>query len=144
MAEKLDYSLKVKDLDAVNEAMRLLGTPVKEIQQAGYEAALIVARAAKNDAPVRSGNLMRSIRAAKVVKGAAVRAGSQKVPYANPIHWGWFYDKKNFVYKNIKPNRFLIRALGYNFEEVRDTYLRNIDKLLKNVSDRAKLKSKVE
>jgi hypothetical protein len=50
------------------------------------------------------GLLRDSIRAGATKTTAIVRAGTnKKVPYANPIHWGWFK-------RGIKPNPFLATA----------------------------------
>jgi phage gpG-like protein len=74
-----------------------------------------------------TGRLLKSLRVYN--RGASVSVGS-RLPYANPIHWGWFYDRNNFVKKRIKPNPFLARALGYNRQEILDTYKRNLQKLI--------------
>lgn len=134
--------IRIKNLAAVQQAIINAGVPAKEVGLAGYEAGQIVLNTAKQPgyAPVRSGNLLRSLRVLKQAKRVVIRGGGSRVPYANPIHWGWFYDRNNFVYKNIKPNQFLVRALGHDYKEVYETYIRNIDKLLKHVSDAAELK----
>jgi hypothetical protein len=129
--------LKVVGQKSLIAGLRRAGVPDAEIKKAGFESAEIVANKARQPGfvPVKSGALRRSIRSAKALRGASVSAGGKRVPYANPIHWGWFYDRKNFVYKNIKPNPFFARALGYTRDEVLKNYYDNIDKLMKNVSD---------
>ncbi|WP_246817189.1 hypothetical protein [Corynebacterium sp. HMSC06C06] len=49
------------------------------------------------------GLLRDSLRAAGTQTAAIARGGKKKVPYANPIHWGWHR-------RNIKPTLFLTRA----------------------------------
>jgi hypothetical protein len=49
------------------------------------------------------------------------------VPYANPIHWGWFK-------RNIKPQPFFVKALGITRDEVYQTYYRNVNKLIETNS----------
>lgn len=137
-------AIEVRGLNQLNRALKNLGTPKAEIAMAGYEAALIVANDAKTEAPVRTGRLVKSIRAAKVQRGAVVRAGGARVPYANPIHWGWFYDRNNFVFKNIKPNAFFIRSMNRNYDEVLDTYIKNMEKLIGNLYDADRLRLKVK
>lgn len=135
-------SIRIKNLAAVQRAIINAGVPAKEVGLAGYEAGQIVLNTVRRPgyAPVRTGKLIRSFRVLKQSTKIVIRGGGSRVPYANPIHWGWFYDKDNFVYKNIKPNQFLVRALGHDYKEVYETYIRNIDKLLKHVSDAAVLK----
>ncbi len=125
-----DNGIKVVGLKDTLKALEAIGTPAAEIKAAGYEAGEIVAAAARNRAPERTGKLRRSIRTAKMLRKVEVRAGGAKVPYANPIHWGWFYDRENFIQKNIMPNPFLAKALGVTRDEVLKTYNDNIQKLL--------------
>lgn len=56
--------------------------------------------------------------------------GNARVVYANPIHWGWFYDKNNFVQKNIKPNLFLYRALGSTKDQIMERYNQDMQQLI--------------
>lgn len=128
--------VKVKGLKQATKALQAIGAPRQEIKEAGKEAGNIVANTARGLAPVRSGRLRDSIRVKTNPNGSVkVEAGNNRtgrtgVPYANPIHWGWFYDKKNFIKKNIKPNPFFNKALGYTRQQVLDTYFRNMDLLI--------------
>jgi hypothetical protein len=64
-----------------------------------------------------------------------ISAGNNSsIPYANPIHFGWYYDKNNFVKKNILPNPFFAKALGLTRNEVYKTYFININKLFNKYS----------
>jgi hypothetical protein len=56
--------------------------------------------------------------------------GNSRVVYANPIHWGWFYDKEWFIQKNIKPNLFLYRALGQQLNKIVADYNRDMQNLI--------------
>ncbi len=108
----------------------MVGTPTTEISAAAQQAGEIVASEARNLVPVRSGKLRATIKSKKQARRVLVSAGNNgKVPYAGPIHFGWFYDKNNFVQKNIMPNPFFSKALGIKREEVYRTYFENINKL---------------
>lgn len=128
--------VKVVGIKQVTRALQAIGAPKKEIKEAGQEAGDIVASTAKGLAPVRSGKLRDSIRVKTNPNGSVrVEAGNNRtgksgIPYANPIHWGWFYDRNNFIKKNIKPNPFFNKALGYTRQQVLDAYFRNMDKLI--------------
>lgn len=123
--------IKVAGLNKAIRALKEIGVPNAEVQAAGTAAAEIVASTSRTLVPVKSGKLLRSIRTAKQLRKAIVRAGNNgKVPYANPIHWGWFYDRENFVYKNILPQPFFTKALGLTRDQVYKTYVANIEKLL--------------
>jgi hypothetical protein len=69
-----------------------------------------------------------------------IRAGLKKVPYANPIHWGWFYDRNNFITKNIKPNPFMARALEYNRDDILKKYAEEMAKLIAKYEPPASVK----
>jgi HK97 gp10 family phage protein len=116
--------IKVKGLRSSIKALQAIGVEAAEIKQAGNDAGEIVAREARNLVPVRTGNLRNSIRTSKALNKVSVSAGNNgKVPYANPIHWGWFK-------RNIKPQPFFIKALGITRDEVYQNYYRNITKLI--------------
>lgn len=127
--------IKVEDLKYVLNALKQIGVPTAEVSAASQEAANIVASTAKTLVPVRSGALRNSIRSKKQARKVLVSAGNNtRVPYANPIHWGWFYDRNNFIKKNILPNPFFAKALGLTRNEVYKTYFLNINKLYNKYS----------
>jgi hypothetical protein len=106
------------------KALQAIGVPAAEIKAAGSEAGELVAGQARLLAPVRSGRLRNSIRVSKALNRVSVSAGNNKsVPYANPIHWGWFK-------RNIKPQPFFVKALGITRDEVYQNYYRSLDKLI--------------
>lgn len=62
---------------------------IKDLKAAHKDAAQIAATASAALAPVVSGKLKRTIRAAGTKTAGIIRAGTSKVPYAPAIHWGW-------------------------------------------------------
>jgi hypothetical protein len=125
------------------EVLKLLkevGAPADAIKQANLEISQIVVDQAKRGTTFKytsksyayksKGRLLKTVRASGAGGKATVMAGLKSVPYAGPIHWGWFYDKNWFIQKNIQPNPFLANALGYKREEIIETYKKNIDKLI--------------
>ena len=127
--------IKVEGLrDALN-ALKQIGVPTAEVSAASQEAADIVASTARTLVPVRSGRLRSSIKSRKQARKVLISAGNNSsIPYANPIHFGWYYDKNNFVKKNILPNPFFAKALGLTRNEVYKTYFININKLFNKYS----------
>jgi hypothetical protein len=116
--------IKVKGYRAGIKALQAIGVPDQEIKAAGSQAGEIVAREARNLVPVRTGALRNTIKVSKALRNVSVRAGNNgKVPYANPIHWGWFK-------RNIKPQPFFIKALGITRDEVYKNYYRTLDTLI--------------
>jgi HK97 gp10 family phage protein len=133
MAVKLkdnEVAITVDGLVGLMKALQAVGTPIEAIREANEAVGGMVLRTAKNIAPVRSGDLRRTIRLTKATTNIKIRAGLKRVPYANPIHWGWFYDRKNFITKNIRPNPFMARALGYNRDEILAKYASEMKKLI--------------
>lgn len=124
--------VKVKNLREISRGLKYIGAPLAEIKAAGKEAGDIIANEAKGLTPVRTGRLRDSIKVFVSAKGVVnVRAGNNRtIPYANPIHWGWFYDKENFIKKNIKPNPFFSKALKIKRDEVYKAYFDQMDKLI--------------
>jgi HK97 gp10 family phage protein len=115
--------IKVVGLNNAIRALKDLGVPAKEIAQAGTDAGNIIAKEARSLVPVRTGNLKDTIRVSKAQTKVVVRAGKAKVPYANPIHWGWFR-------RGIKPNEFFSRAIAENIDAVASVYFENLQKLI--------------
>lgn len=60
-------------------------------------------KAAGRGRPRSGGRLKASIRPGATTKAGVVKAGSSRVPYAGPIHWGW-------PRRNIKAQPFLTTA----------------------------------
>lgn len=146
MAGKGPATIKVEGLKQTIKQLEALGASKAEIVAVNVKAAQTVADAARPNVPIYDGTrntktgkryyyktggaLKRSLRVAKTKGYAAIRMGGTRVPYANPIHWGWFYDKNNFVDKNILPNRFLKKALDANYLRVISDYDKDIQALL--------------
>jgi len=116
--------IKVKGYKQAIKALQAIGVPASEIKAAGSAAGELVANQARALAPVRTGALRNSIRVSRALNRVSVSAGNNRsVPYANPIHWGWFK-------RNIKPQPFFIKALGITREEVYQNYYRSLDRLI--------------
>jgi hypothetical protein len=120
--------VKVKGYKEAIRALQRIGVPAAEIKAAGTQAGELVANEARGLAPVRTGALRNSIRVSRALNRVSVSAGNNtRVPYANPIHWGWFK-------RNIKPQPFFIKALGTTRDEVYQNYYRSLGKLIASQS----------
>jgi HK97 gp10 family phage protein len=130
-------SIKVTGLNQAIRALRAIGVPSAEIGKASQEAGDIVAGRARTLVPVRTGALRATIKPRKVARKVVVSAGNNtKVPYANPIHWGWNYDKVNLQAKNIRPRPFFTNALRTTREQVYKAFFDSIEKLIQEYSNR--------
>lgn len=122
--------IKVQGLQDALKALKAIGTPTAEVSAAAQQAGEIVASMSRTLVPVKSGKLRATIKSKKQARKVLVSAGNNTtVPYANPIHWGWYYDKNNFVKKNIMPNPFFAKALGLTRQQVYENYFNSINKL---------------
>ena len=138
MAATAQSGIKVTNLREINKALKAVGAPNEAIKKAGKESGELVASEARGLVPVRTGALRNSIRVGATARGKiTVLAGNNRtsksgVPYANPIHWGWFK-------RNIKPQPFFVKALGYTRAEVYENYFSQMEKLIVTESAKAKL-----
>lgn len=120
--------IKIQGLREISRALNNIGVPKTAIKEAAKESAELVLNEAKSLVPVRSGKLRNSIRLGATAAGkVTIRAGGARVPYANPIHWGWFK-------RNIKPQPFFSNALGYTREEIYRNYLGKMSELISTES----------
>jgi HK97 gp10 family phage protein len=126
-----ESGIKVVGLNEAIRGLRAIGAPSKEIGQAAFEAGELVANRARTLVPVRSGRLRKSIKTSKQSRKIEVKAGNDSsVPYANPIHWGWNYDKARNQAKNIRPRPFFINALSTTRTQVYQVFFASIEKLV--------------
>lgn len=136
-----DVGVKVAGARELRRALKQAGVDVREdIKDAHREVGNIVVSRARALVPVapptmRSavpGLLRDSIRPGATQTAAIVRAGTnKKVPYANPIHWGWHR-------RHIRPSLFLARAAAETEKTWINEYFDKFDKLLDKVADSTK------
>lgn len=113
--------IHVEGIDEVRKALRAVGDDaINDLKAAHAEAALIVEKRAETLVPVRTGTLRNSIRSSGTKTRGQVRAGSARVPYAGPIHFGWRA-------RNIKPQPFLYDAADQRRDAVVDAYRHQLD-----------------
>jgi len=130
--------VKVTNLREINKALAAVGVPKDAVKAAGKESGELVASEARSLAPVRTGALRNSIRVGATARGKITvlagnnRSSSSGVPYANPIHWGWFK-------RHIRPQPFFVTALGYTRSEIYDNYFKQIEKLIMQETAKTKL-----
>lgn len=114
-------TVEIEGLNKLLRALEKLDDEAKNsFKEVGGKVGDLVARQAREEVPNRSGNLMRSIRAVNTARGAKVRSGSKKVPYAGVIHFGW--RERNIW----PPNQFLYRAVDKKVDVALDMYLEQV------------------
>lgn len=122
-----DVGLKVEGARELRRQLRDAGDDLEDLKAANAQAAKIAAAAGASRAPVRSGALERSVRSSGTKTAGIVRAGRKSVPYANPIHWGWFK-------RHIKPHPFL----SYGAQESQPQWIKVYELSLDRILDKIK------
>jgi hypothetical protein len=135
--------LKVEGLDQLRRDLRRLEDKVskKELQQTLKadlrDAAQIVADAARQRAPYKTGRLRDTVRPKGALRGSAVLAGGIKgVRYAGPIHWGWPTrpnPAKGWRGGPIKGYRFMYGAAMARYDTVKDRMERTVARIAAEV-----------
>lgn len=111
---------EIEGLNKLLRALEKLDDAAKEdFKAVGLKVGQFVAEQAREEVPVLSGALRGTIRPTATRRGAKVRAGSARVPYAGPIHFGWRA-------RNIRKNEFLYRAVDKNVDRALDMYLEEL------------------
>jgi hypothetical protein len=132
-----ESGVKVQGLNQAIRALRAIGVPSAEIGKASQEAGELVAGRARTLVPVKTGRLRATIKAKKIARKVVVSAGNNRsVPYANPIHWGWNYDKVNLQEKNIRPRPFFTNALKTTRSMVYKKFFDSMERLFQKYSNK--------
>jgi hypothetical protein len=98
-----DAGIKVDGARRLRSTLKAAGDDLSDLKAAHAAAAQIVAGSGGAGAPRVTGALAGTVRSSGTTTAAIVRAGKAAVPYAAPIHWGWFS-------RHIRPNPWLSRA----------------------------------
>ncbi|PZE84157.1 HK97 gp10 family phage protein [Curtobacterium sp. MCBD17_032] len=84
-----DSLVQVDGARQLRASLRRAGDDLTDLKAAHKHAAQIAANASADLAPRRTGRLQQTIRASGTKTAGIIRAGTARVPYAAPIHWGW-------------------------------------------------------
>ena len=98
-----------------------------ELKAANRDIADDVTSTAKQLAPRLTGRLGASVRPGATNRTGIVRAGSKRVPWAGPQHFGW-------AARNIEPQPFLYDALDDRRDEVVTRYREAVNDAVRKVT----------
>lgn len=138
MADVSKYEgARVDGARELRRALRKAGLDLKsDIREAHKTVASTVVSRARVLCPVapvsmasaKPGLLRDSLRPGSTQTAAIGRAGGKRVPYANPIHWGWHK-------RNIRPNLFLTRAASETEPQWVREYEKKFDDILDKITE---------
>ncbi len=132
----VESGVYVEGLNAMVAGLTAMSSEAtQEVQALNRKVGIMVRDEARQLLP--SGPLQESIRYSKGLYGAFVYAGNSQVPYANVQNWGWFYDKKNFIYKNIKPKQFVNKAAAKVRGELGTFYVQELVRIYEKYSGKS-------
>lgn len=101
----------------------------RELRQVNRDAADIVKNDASPRVPVRTGRLRSTLKSTPEQRGASVRLGGPKAPYAPPIHWGWRAH-------NIRPRPVVWQAYGRQKPRIIEKYREGLARLARKIERR--------
>ena len=117
---------RIEGARELRKQLRAASDDLSDLRAAHADAGRIVEPVARGRAPVRSGALRASIRSSGAATTAVVEAGSPRVPYARPIHWGW-------PARNIRRNAFAWDAIKSTQPRWMLAYKKAVDGILSRV-----------
>lgn len=121
-----DPIVEVRGSRQLRKTLKAAGDDLSELKTVHEAVGALVVGVAKALAPKRSGALAGSVRTARLASGVLVRAGSARVPYANPIHWGW-------PKRNIAANPFMSNAALQTEPQWVKLYEDELEKIIRKV-----------
>lgn len=127
MGADTSVRLEVDGLRKLRADLRRMGDDLGDLKDANADAARLVAAAAEQRAPKRTGALAASGRGNRAAGRAQVLFGGARVPYAAVVHYGW-------PAHHIAPHPFVIEAARDTEPEWLQLYQAGIDKALDRVA----------
>ena len=110
---RIGTTVEAEGMRELRKKLRRMDNGMDNLKGLHLDLAEIVADRAEALAPVRTGRLKQTIRAAGTQTAGRVRAGYKRIPYAGPVHFGWATRPnaaKGWRGGPIHPNPFLYDA----------------------------------
>lgn len=137
MSQKPLISVRIPNLYKMQKALIEMGASKQELANASYEAGKITATEVQRQlGPIsRTGKLRSTVKASKIARKVVVTVGNNTTAtYAAPVNFGWLIvgpghakaPKSTRPKKgkpDIKPRRFMEKAIIATRQQVLDTYL---------------------
>ena len=119
--------VEVKGAKELRKQLKAAGDDLGDLKATHKKVAQTVQLDALQLAPVVTGGLVGSIRAAGTQTAAVVRAGKKRIPYAGPVHWGW-------PARNITAQPFMVDAATDTYEDWREEYEKLVYKAIDKIA----------
>ena len=124
--------VKVEGARKLRATLRRAGHDLEDMKATNRKVAEVVDNKAKQHAPVgndvhkRGKRLRDTIRPGATKTTAVIRAGGKKVPYANPIHWGWGK-------RHIRPRSFLMISARATESQWLEIYFHDLEEIVNKI-----------
>lgn len=124
--------VKVEGARQLRATLRRAGHDLEDMKATNRKVAEVVDNKAKKHAPVgndvhkRGKRLRDTIRPGATKTTAVIRAGGKKVPYANPIHWGWGK-------RHIRPQSFLMISARATESQWLQIYFHDLEEIVNKI-----------
>jgi hypothetical protein len=119
-------NVEIIGLRELQRSLKRFEDGAADLKRANKSAAEIVADRAIAKVPKRSGTLAKTIKAMGQARGASVKAGTAKVPYAGVIEFGGYPDGYPFL----PQGRYLTPAAKESTGDVVRLYERELQRLI--------------
>lgn len=124
--------VQVEGARQLRATLRRAGHDLEDMKATNRKVAEVVDNKAKKHAPVgndvhkRGKRLRDTIRPGATKTAAVIRAGGKKVPYANPIHWGWGK-------RHIRPQSFLMISARATESQWLEIYFHDLEEIVNKI-----------
>jgi hypothetical protein len=119
--------VKIEGARELRTALKKAGADLQDFTDVNATIGRYVSGRAAAMAPKRSGALAGSIRSSKAKGSATLRAGSARLPYAGPVHWGW-------PRRGLRPQAFLADAASVTEPTWTKYYMDRVEAIVTEVA----------
>ncbi|QXG07723.1 hypothetical protein [Curtobacterium phage Penoan] len=119
-------AVQVDGLRRLRAALKRAGVSLDDLKQAHRDAGAIVKREAVVESPISARDtrhIRDTIRVGATKTAAVIRAGNARLPYGNPIHWGWYA-------RHIKPQPWISTSAQVTEPTWTEVYWSQVEGLL--------------
>ncbi len=125
--------LRLDGAKELRASLKRAGRDVADLKDANKAAADVVADQARKTAPVgpAPGHISETVRASGTQAAAIVRAGTARLPYGKPLHWG--HKTAGVTPTKVPAQPWIYQAAVDTSAKWLPEYLQHIDRIVRSV-----------